>query len=128
MQKITNTEELHEAIAILKVKQTEQGVILKEQFRTTYENLKPLNFLKKTFSQLTSDPDIREGITSNLIGMAAGYLSKKLMIGSTYNPVKQLLGSVLQMGVTGIVTKNTGGIINTLSDIIQKFTSHKKTD
>ncbi|MCE3278500.1 MAG: hypothetical protein K0S44_691 [Bacteroidetes bacterium] len=128
MQKITNTEELREAIAILKVKQTEQGVILKEQFRTTYENLKPLNFLKKTFSQLTSDPDIRGGITSNLIGMAAGYLSKKLMIGSTYNPIKQLLGSVLQMGVTGIVTKNTDGIINTLSDIIQKFTSHKKTD
>jgi hypothetical protein len=126
MQKITTTEELHAAILILKVKQSEQGVILKDQFRSTYENLKPLNFLKNTFSQLTSDPEIKGGIANSLIGIAAGYLSKKVMIGSTYNPIKQILGSVLQMGVTGIVSKNADGIKNTFSEIIQKFLSTKK--
>lgn len=127
MQKITTTEELHAAILILKVKQKEQGVILKDQFRTTYENLKPLNFLKNTFSQLTTDPDLKVGIANGLIGMAAGYLSKKVMIGSTHNPIKQLLGGILQIGVTGIVSKNADGIKTTFSDIIQKFISNKKS-
>jgi hypothetical protein len=125
MQKITTTEELRAAILVLKVKQKEQGVILKDQFRSTYENLKPLNMIKNAFSQLTSDPDIKGGIVNSLIGIAAGYLSKKVMIGSTYNPIKQLLGGILQMGVTGIVSKNADGIKSTFSDIIKKFITNK---
>jgi hypothetical protein len=127
MEKITTREELQAAILTLKGKQTEQGIILKDQFRTTYENLKPLNLLKNTFSQLTSNTEIKGGITNSLLGMAAGYLSKKAIIGSTHNPIKQILGNILQMGVTGIVSKNADGIKTTLSDIIQNFLSSKKS-
>ena len=53
---------------------------LEAQFQQTYESIKPLNLIKNTLLEVTSSPDIRHNIANNLLGLATGYASKKLLL------------------------------------------------
>lgn len=124
MGTITNTMELKNAIELLEIKQKEEGLILKEQCKITYESLKPTNLIKTTLKNLVT-PDLTGNILSSTLSLAAGYISKKAVIGSTHNPLKQLLGTILQMGVTSLVSKNTDGIKSVVSTLISSFLNKK---
>ena len=127
MDKITSITELNQAILLLEAKQTLEGCMLKEQFKITYESLRPINLIKSTFNELTAAPEFNESLLNTSLSLVAGYLSKKLAIGSTNNPFKQVLGTILQMGVTSIVSKNTDEIKSGVQKIISIiFTKRKK--
>lgn len=124
METITNSNELRNAINLLEIKQKEEGLILKEQCKITYESLKPINLIKTSLKNLVT-PDLTGNLLSSTLSLAAGYMSKKTLIGSTHNPLKQLLGTVLQMGVTSLVSKNTSGIKSVVTNIISSFFKKK---
>lgn len=129
MEKITNisnVKELNAAILHLENKQAQEGVLLKEQFNITYESLKPINLVRNTFKEIVSAPDLKEDLLKTSIGLASGYFSKKIAIGSTNNPFKQILGSFLQMGVTNVVSKNADGIKSKFTDILSVILKKKK--
>ncbi len=127
MDKITSLTELNQAILLLEAKQTLEGCMLKEQFKITYESLRPINLIKSTFNDITTAPDFKEGLLNTSLSLVAGYLSKKLAIGSTNNPFKQVLGTILQMGVTSIVSKNSDEIKSGAQKIISMiFTKRKR--
>lgn len=105
MKNINQTEALKNAIALLESKQAEELKLLRHQFNNTYDSLKPMNLIKKGFQDITSLPDIKNGLLNNAIGLATGYLSKKVLIGATRNPIKRILGTVLEFAVAGLVTK-----------------------
>jgi len=128
MKKITTIDELKQSILELEVKQANEAELLKAQFKTTYESLKPANLIKNIFHDLTSSPDLKGGIVDTALSMGAGYLSKKIAVGSTHNPIKQVLGALIQMGVTGVVSKNSEGIKSTLINLISRFINRKKTN
>ena len=107
MNKINHTETLQEAILLLKLQQSGQLDQLKEQYRYTYESLKPINIIKRTFTQLTSTAEFKGNVVSNLIGIGTGYLTKKVLVGSTNNIFKKVFGTMLQLAITNIVTKKT---------------------
>ena len=107
MNKINHTETLQEAILLLKLQQSGQLDQLKEQYQYTYESLKPINIIKRTFTQLTSTAEFKGNVVSNLIGIGTGYLTKKVLVGSTNNIFKKVFGTVLQLAITNIVTKKT---------------------
>ena len=107
MNKINHTETLQEAILVLKLQQSGQLDQLKEQYQYTYESLKPINIIKRTFTQLTSTAEFKGNVVSNLIGIGTGYLTKKVLVGSTNNIFKKVFGTVLQLAITNIVTKKT---------------------
>ena len=125
METITNLSELRKAISQLEIKQKEEGQILKEQCKITYESLKPVNLIKNTLKNLVT-PDLKEDLLSSTLSLAAGYISKKSIIGSSNNPLKQLLGTVLQMGVTSLVSKNTDSIKSMVTNIISSFLKKKE--
>jgi len=106
MATITTTTELKNAIRQLEQKQAEEWTLLKQQSLYTYESLKPVNAIKNTLHELMSSSDVKKDLLGTLLGLAVGFLSKKVAIGSSHNPLKQLLGSILQMGVAGAVSKN----------------------
>ena len=110
MKKITSVIELRETILLLEIKLENERQLLKSQFEITYENLRPVNLIKSAFSELVTTPDLKGNILNAVISLAVGYLSKKVMVGSTHNPIKQLLGTLLQVGVTEFASKNTDGI------------------
>ncbi len=118
MGTITNITELNAAILLLENKQAQEAIFLKEQFNLTYESIKPINFIRSTFKELVTAPDFKEDLLNTSISLAAGYFSKKLAVGSTNNPLKQILGSFLQMGVTSVVSKNADDIRTKFMDIL----------
>lgn len=128
MEKITNITELNAAILLLENRQYEEELLLKEQFKITYESLKPLNFIRSTFKELVTAPDFKEDLLNTSISLAAGYFSKKLAIGSTNNPFKQILGSFLQMGVTSIVSKNSDDIRTKFMDVVSILFQKKENE
>ncbi len=124
METITSSTELKKAIQLLEIKQTEEGIMLKEQCKITYDSLRPLNLIKSTIKDFVT-PDLKGNLLNSAMSLAAGYLSKKAVIGSTNNPLKQLLGTALQMGVTGLVSKNTDSIKSVALNIIGSFFKKK---
>ncbi|OFY84196.1 MAG: hypothetical protein A3F72_14300 [Bacteroidetes bacterium RIFCSPLOWO2_12_FULL_35_15] len=127
MRKITSTTELREAIFLLETKQANEARLLKEQFMITYESFKPVNLIKNSINELITSPQLKGNILNTTIGLAAGYLSKRVAVGSTHNPLKQLLGTFLQFGVTNIVSKNTDGIKSTVMSLISNFLNKNRS-
>lgn len=107
MRKLNQTDLLNEAITILKFKQKEDFNNLKLQFELTYDSLKPVNILKNAIIDMTSVPDLKSNFASNVIGLATGYLSKKVLLGGSHNPIKRILGTVLQFVITNVIAKQS---------------------
>ena len=91
----------------MKMKQAEELVQLKDQYQYTIESLKPLNLIKNAFGLMATSPEIKGNILNNIVGMTTGYLTKKVLLGSTHNPIKRILGTMLQFVITNLVTKHS---------------------
>ena len=120
-------EDLDQLISLVEERQTAELVALRQQFHLTYDSLKPLSIIKSTIAEVVSSPDIKENLLDNVIGFASGMVSKKLFIGGSHNPIKKVLGILLQLAVSNMVAKNPVTIKNgTKSFFKQLFT--KKSD
>ena len=128
MQNITSATELKDAIQLLEVEQAVKRQLLKEQFHITYESLKPINILKSTLKDIISAPSLPENILGAAIGLASGYLTKKIAVGFSGNIFRKLMGSVLQFGVTNVVARNPEAIKSFGNFIIQHFLRKKEKD
>lgn len=121
MKSLSNIEELALTIEQLELQSAKEEILLKQEAKKTYESLRPINLLKKSITDLSTQPDFKSNLLDSGISLLAGYASKKAMIGSTHNPLKQLMGVLLQIVVTKIVSKNTNEIHNTISQIMKKI-------
>lgn len=101
---------LNRDILLLEAKRYEQFEDLKNQLHITYESIKPMNFIKNAFKDATESPDIKGGIGKVAIGMATGFIVKKLLFGSSINPLKKLAGVAFQALVTNVAVKNSDKI------------------
>lgn len=127
MQEITSSAGLKNAIQLLESEQAVSRQLLKEQFFITYESLKPISLLKSAIRDISSSPDLFDNLSGNAIGLASGYLTKKIIVGSSANIVRKLLGSVLQFGVTNLVAQHSDTIKALIQIMVQHFV-HKKED
>lgn len=127
MEKIITTADLKIAIQQLEQKQADELVLLKAQFHTTYENLKPINIIKNTFKEIISAPDLKTNIVNSVIGLATGFAAKKVFIGKTHNPLTKLAGVVIEMIVANKAVKNAEGIKSIGNIILQKI-FNKRSD
>jgi len=127
MKKITNTSELQEAIRLLEIQEADETIQLKEQFQITINGLNPLRMAKNSIMEMISGPDLKTNVTGTLIGISAGSIAKKVLIGSTLNPLKFLTGNLLQMIVAGVFTKNAAEIKSAALHFIQKIIRKKDT-
>lgn len=118
---------LKENILLMELQQENDRILLKEEFKQTFEALRPVNLLKNTFHDLVQSPDFKEDLVDSALGLATGFISKKLVVGNTHNPLKQILGVLLQLAITSIVTKNADVIKSSLMTLINKFTNKNET-
>lgn len=128
MQNITSTAGLKETIQLIEVEQAVKGQLLKEQFYLTYESLKPVNLLKSTLKDISSSPYLVDNLLGTALGLASGYLSKKIFIGSSGNSIRKLLGSILQFGVTNVVAQHPEAIKSFGQLILQQIFRNKETN
>jgi hypothetical protein len=121
MAKESAIESLKESIRVLEIRQAEEGRELKEQFKITYESLKPVNLIKSSLNELTGSVEIRNSLFETIVSILSGYLTKKLMVSSKSNPLVKILGALLQFGVTSLVAKNAESIRNYVMNLIDKI-------
>src|ERR1700744_300687 len=126
MNKITESEALNQKISSLQNRQQEDLKLLKENFHHVYESIKPMNLIKNALHEMTSSPEVKGNLVDGAIGLTSGFLSKKLLFGNSANPIKNILGNVLQFAVSNIVSKHTDEIKSTGINLIQRFLNRKK--
>ena len=111
-------------IAALEKKQEAELLELKQSLRDKYESLKPINIIKRTFSQLTSSDDVKNSIVSEIAGITAGALSSKLLFGKSKNPLKVIGGLFFQFLVATYVSKKEISI-DKITEKLSNFFSGK---
>lgn len=126
MQKITTAAELDETIRLLEIKQKVEVQLFKEQVRATYESMKPINLVKSFLKNLTTSPEVGGSLVNSVMGIVGGYLSKKAVVGGTTSTFRQVLGSIIQMGVTNLISRNADGIKSTTTSVFQKIFGKKE--
>jgi hypothetical protein len=120
MQKISTIAELRYEIAQLQIKQSLQAQSVKEQFKNVRESLRPVNLIKSTFKEAITSPDLMTNVLNAGVGLAAGILTKKMFVGSTHNPFKRILGTLLEAGMATIVTTKGDSIRDTAAHLYNK--------
>lgn len=116
---------LKERIAFLEDRQRREIMMFKEQALDTYESIKPVNLLKNTLKDFTSQPELKENIFDGVAGIATGYLSKKLLIGTSDNPLKKIVGTLFQVAITTLVAKNSSKI-KAVGEVLLKHLFNRK--
>ena len=120
MQNITSSKALRNAIQLMEEEQAIKGQLLKEQVFTTYESLKPINLIKNTLKDLSSSPYLIENIAGSVVGIATGYVSKKIVVGASANIFRKLFGTILQFGITNLVAQRSDAIKSVGQYIVQQ--------
>lgn len=105
---IKNSEELHNAIYELELKQKYEEEMIKRQVGMVFESLNPINIIKNTLTPASDSEDIKENIITTSVGFAIGYLSKLLVENNSQHPIKKLIGTAVMFGINSIVSKNMG--------------------
>ena len=125
MKTITPAEILNQSIQRMEVEQSDKLQMLKNELSLAYESVKPVNMIKNAFRDITSSSVISDSILGTVAGMAAGYLSKKIFTGTSVNLLRKLFGSILQLGVTNVVSSHPEAV-KTLGQFVFHLIRHKK--
>src|SRR5215210_2566296 len=76
-RKITNSQELQQAMTDLERRVEVQEIEMKGNFHQVKENLHPKRVVKNTFSYVAETPEIQRTLVNTVIGFILGYASKK---------------------------------------------------
>ena len=133
MQKVSAADTLRKAILSLEIRQIEEGKLVAEQFKVTYESLKPLNVIRKMIGEIAEPSELKDNLIQSAIGILSGYVSRKMLVRSSKNPILRLAGVIAQFGVTTFVANNSATIeamgihyLNRIADICSKHKRKKE--
>lgn len=107
MENITSTAGLKYAIEQLECKHAGNAQRLEADFVIVVESLKPANLIKNAIYKLSEKHDLPGSILGGVLGLVSGYLTKKIAVGSSASIIKNILGTILQLGVTSVVTQHS---------------------
>lgn len=110
MKKTNETDALNELIVLTQQQYNTELFQLKEQFHIAYESVKPINLIQNFVHDVTSSPKIKEDVVGNAMGLASGFISKKLMVDHNSSPVKKVLGTIMQFAIANVVSKHSADI------------------
>jgi len=105
MDTINSVELLKKTIIDLELKKIEQAKQIRQQFNTIKENLKPSNIIWNTVDEVRNSPKMKSNILGALIGLGAGYFTRKLVVGKTGNPYRRFFGNLIQVGLTAAMAR-----------------------
>lgn len=126
MKKFTCIRELNEEIETLQLKQVEYRKALNEQVRLTAQSLRPVNLIKSSLKDLFTSPDLKDNLVNSSLGIGAGYITNKVITGASHNPIKKIIGTLLQLGVTNLVSNNGEVIKSGAANLFKKLFANKK--
>jgi hypothetical protein len=116
---------LKETIQLLEVEHAFQGKIIREELYLTYDRFKPVNILRDTFKNVATSPHLLDYVLGATVGLLTGYLSKKIVIGTSGNLIRKFLGFMTQLGVTNSVAQHPD-MIKSIGQFIYQYFLRKK--
>jgi hypothetical protein len=125
MEKQYTAESLRDEIHALEIRQSEEGKLVKEQLLITYENLKPINILKSIVKDVYSSDNYTQDFMEIVAGMTSGFVTKKLIIGRSKNPLLKLIGLAVQFGMTTLVAKKFNAIKDSAMNFLNRVSIEK---
>ena len=99
--------DLKAAILELEDKRDREKTQLKKNIIELTESLKPINLLKSTFRKVMEGPGVGPTLVKATVGVGMSMLSKKFLFGKSPGIFRKIIGSVVQMGLAGLVAKKT---------------------
>lgn len=126
MDEIRNVAELNNAIQLLEIEQEVKWKSLQNKSFVAFESLKPINLINSTLKEISSSPYLLDNIIGSAMGVASGFISRKIVVGTSSNLFRKLSGAVLQFGVTNLVAHNPE-VIMKLGRFIVQYIAAKKS-
>lgn len=124
MEKIESVMALKDRIAWLEAERQGRELALKKELQAAHEFLTPANLLNQAVKGIFSSKEIKNNLFDGLIGVVSGYFAKKAVTGSSGNPLKSVLGSILQLVVTDQVAERAEparkAIVKFINDLLNK--------
>ncbi len=105
METIYNIGELNQRIKLLENRQDAEWCSIKDEIDDIKENLKPLNLIRNTVEEINETVGFKSHIAQSAISIGIGYLAKKFIVGKGDSMFKGILGSIVQLVVTNLVSK-----------------------
>jgi hypothetical protein len=105
MKKPTQNELLDQKIALLTLQHRQELAEIKEQFNLVKESISPSNIIQEGLQGVYETVTNKNHLLPTVLSIVGGYISKKVIVGSSSNPIKKVLGTVLQFVVTNYLTK-----------------------
>lgn len=128
MKNISPNNRLQALILQLEQEQQEKGLILRAHLHNTYNSLKPINLLKEAVSEIVSVDYLKDNIVNNIVSLTSGYISKKIIIGKSDSVLRKIIGTIVQLGVTKVVSINSTAIKTMGMFLFQKFQQRKDNE
>ena len=125
MQTITTIADLRNAIQLSEIERSVKMELMKGQFHLTLESFKPVNLITGTLNDIAKSPYLADNMLGTAMGLVTGYLSKALIIGTSGNKIRRLVGTVMQFGITNLIAQNSDSIKSFGRSLFQHF-FHKK--
>ena len=127
MKNKSEIEALREAISLLEIRQKQELLALKTQFTLTQDSFKSMNLIKSTLQEISTSPDLRNIILNNTIAVSAGYLSKRILVGSSHNIFKKVAGTFVEFAVASVMVNQAGKMVKIGMKLFKCFTVFRKT-
>jgi hypothetical protein len=126
MKKPNATESLKESIRLLEIRQAEEAKEFKEQFKLTYESLKPSNIIKSTIRDLAHSVEVKNNLFDSVLSIISGFLAKRILSDSKSGFFTRIIRVLAHFGITNFVTNNSEDIRLYLANLIDRLFSPKE--
>lgn len=105
METVYTIDTLNQRIELLESRQTKEWYAIKEEIEDIKQNLKPLNIIRNTVEEINETVGFKSHLAQSAMSIGIGYLAKRFIVGKGNTMFKGILGSVLQLVVTNLVSK-----------------------
>lgn len=124
MKKPDASTTLMNRISELEIELKADEIVLKNDFKALLDSLRPGKLLLNTVKDVVTTPSIQGNVINSLIGMASGFIAKKLVTRGSSNPITKMIGKIAEVSVANKVGNNADGI-RTLGGMLLKKIFHK---
>lgn len=97
-------QKIHNTIELLRLKQAQQLSDIKQQYTVTSQSLKPSKIIAKTILDLSQEPKLKGTVSNSILSIMTGFLSRKAIVGNSDTFFKSIIGYIVQLTTTRIVS------------------------
>ncbi|GAA3771396.1 hypothetical protein [Flavobacterium ginsengiterrae] len=105
MEPIYTIDQLNQRIKFLEARQDTEWCAIKDHVDEIKEILKPLNLIRNTVEEINETIGFKSHMAQSAISIAIGYFAKRFIVGKGDSMFKGILGSIVQLIVTNLVSK-----------------------